>query len=367
MKKIFSEISNPYSIENFKRLLDLYLDSGHMTSEGRNEFYKKVVSYNYNRDIDEPRTEETNELFSIPEERFAKSPILSERKSNSFWYETGYFTKPGDVKHRIYINSSLDVTKQIVEKFMKECEDGNIPFMLKYAVKPHKRNDGIVISSDTPFFKRHIEILRKIAKENPELIEKCGTPHLLTANLDNWMGIADECDRFMTSYTQNMLDIFDISFKKFLINNPEISHKLGADESLESYIYDVKRMREKMYSPEKIEKRLSSYFSLKDIKSENLINVHPYMDSEKIEELYNIFLSECMYKNLDLTNPAFKADTREHLISIDEDEKGLTEEYIIKIAKEMEVARERYNAKQVMYKLMDNEKQKAEEIDYDDF
>ena len=53
MKNILKEISNPYSIENFKILLNLYLDSGYMTAEGRQEFYQKVVSYNQNRDMNE--------------------------------------------------------------------------------------------------------------------------------------------------------------------------------------------------------------------------------------------------------------------------------------------------------------------------
>lgn len=94
MKNIFSEISNPYNLENFKRLFDLYLDSGYMTSEGRQEFYKKVVSYNYNKDIDGSITKEKDESAGISEEKFAKSPLLSESMYNSHWKETKYFSKP---------------------------------------------------------------------------------------------------------------------------------------------------------------------------------------------------------------------------------------------------------------------------------
>lgn len=245
---------------------------------------------------------------------------------------------------------------------MKKCEEENIPFHLKYAIRPHRRDDGIVIGSDSPFFKKHIEILRKIAIENPELLESCGTPHFLTANLDGWMGIADECDKFMTSYTQNMLNIFDISFKKFLIKNPEISQELEAYEELSYYKETTERnlikrqeIRKEILSPEKYQEELERLISwsllLKNIQSKNLKVIYP-LDDKKLEELYNIFLNECKYEELDLNNPAFKKETKSQLIDMDEDEKGLTEEYIIKIAKDMEVAREKENARLAMQKLI---------------
>lgn len=246
---------------------------------------------------------------------------------------------------------------------MKACEESNIPFNLKYAIKPHKRDDGIVIGSDTPFLKKHIEILREIAIENQELLEFCETPHLLTANLDGWMGVADEPNKYLTSYTQNMLNIFDIAFKKFLINNPKISQKIGAHEELSYYRKEAEKdlkyaqeTRKETWSPEKyqeeLEKKLSCYLTLTDIKSENLILASLLIDDEKTEELYNVFLNECKYDALDLDNPAFKKGTRSQLISMDENEKGLTEEYIIKIAKEIEVAREKYNAQLALKNLI---------------
>ena len=248
---------------------------------------------------------------------------------------------------------------------MKECEKSNIPFHLKYAILAHQRSDGIVISSDTPFLKKHIEILRKIAIENPELLKSCGTPHLLSANLDGWMGLADECHKWFTSYTQNILDIFDLSFKKFLIKNPEIAQKLGAYEELsyfrEEAQKDVERLqkfKKETFSPEiyqeESEISIRKYLFLKDIKSKNLLLA--YLPDKKIEELHDIFLNECKYDGLDIDNPAFKKGTRSQLIAMDEDEKGLTEEYIIKIAKEMEVAREKANARLEMEKLMPEER-----------
>ena len=246
---------------------------------------------------------------------------------------------------------------------MKKCEEANIPFHLKYAIRPHKRDDGIVIGSNTPFLKKHLEILRQIAIENPKFLESCNTPHLLTANLDGWIGIAYECNKPFTSYTRNMLDIFDIAFKKFLIKNPEISKEIEADEVLSHYREnqeinkDILSYDEKQR--EKSEKKLSSLLFLNDIKSKNLIFAASLIDNKKTEELYNIFLNECKYEELDLENPAFKKETKSQLIAIDEDEKGLTEEYVIKIAKEIEVAREKYEAQLKIKNL-------TPEIIYDD-
>ena len=93
MKDILKEISNPFDFENFKKLLQLYIKSGYMTTEGRYKFYASVVSYN-NKHLNKNTLTETNDQIPIPEERFAKSPILSNKMYNSFWLETNYFSKP---------------------------------------------------------------------------------------------------------------------------------------------------------------------------------------------------------------------------------------------------------------------------------
>ena len=39
---------------------------------------------------------------------------------------------------------------------------------------------------------KYINILQEIAKENPEIIQRCGKPPILTGKIDGWIGIGDE-------------------------------------------------------------------------------------------------------------------------------------------------------------------------------
>ena len=68
--------------------------SGYMTSEGRALFYKQVVSYHRDRNINENTSYETVTSNFSEEGKYAKAPILSESMDNSHWLETSYFSNP---------------------------------------------------------------------------------------------------------------------------------------------------------------------------------------------------------------------------------------------------------------------------------
>ena len=89
MKNILKEISNPYDIDNFKKILELYQMSKYMTSEGRQSFYKYVVSYNGNLD-----NLFNQNYYKEKVENYAKKPILANGISNSHWEEVNYCINP---------------------------------------------------------------------------------------------------------------------------------------------------------------------------------------------------------------------------------------------------------------------------------
>lgn len=210
MEEILNQVSNPFDMDNFKRLTSMYLEN-----ESFREFYNDVVTCFQNRNMEEK---------NIPV--YLKSDCVTV-ESMGHWKKTEYFSNFFPTEHRIYINSSLASSSAITQIFTDECIRQNLPFELKYAVKPHTRSDGIVIGSNTEVYKKHIDILRKIAIEHPELVQECGTPHLLTANLDGWMGLADEnVGNRYRSYTENRLQIFDIAIKKYLLKHEEIGARV---------------------------------------------------------------------------------------------------------------------------------------------
>lgn len=222
MKSILNQLSNPFDTDNFKKLINLYLESTDYYN-----FYERIVTYHQDRDM-------TNPPQSVPRHLFETIQY------QGHWYVREYFSDFFPTEHRIYINSSLNATGRIVQLFTDECIRQNLPFQLKYIGEANPRSDGIVIGSNSKVYKKHIDILRKLSRENPDLIDQCGTPHILTAPLDGWMGLADEnvSNRYR-SYTQSRLDIFYAAIKSFLIKHPEYAAKINGFDQFQS-IYNKK-------------------------------------------------------------------------------------------------------------------------------
>ncbi len=96
-----------------------------------------------------------------------------------------------DVKHRLYINCKNHDIWKMASIFKEKCEQYGIPFYFKVGSST-SRDDKIVIYSDTDNIFKYIDILKEIAKENPEMRNGCGLPPVLTGKIDNWIGIGDE-------------------------------------------------------------------------------------------------------------------------------------------------------------------------------
>lgn len=295
-EEILGTISNPYSMKNYVRLFNLFLNS-----KDYHELYSNVVTY-FQDGFKEGDVKEVNH-----NSKFARSEYMN------IWHVIRKFSDFFPTEHRIYINAPSDKVGTIVSAFISECDSKKLPFELKYATEQIKRNDSIVIGSNTMAYKKHIEILRKIGEENPEIIQACGTPPLLTGVLDGWIGLADEnvTDRF-TSYTQSRLQAFTHSVNRFLYDNQDIARKIGAEEivsidnTLDSYDMDEEERNEDlqyMLSDTnlsiEIKRKLAEY-----------IKENP----ETINQIYEQFFIECKRRKIDPEFPIFYEGSRKDLL-----------------------------------------------------
>lgn len=273
-----------------------------VNSSAYKDFYSKVVTFYQDRSMDGK-----GRYAKRVEDEFITS------ESMEHWQKIEYFSNFFTTEHRIYINSSLESTRSLVEKFINECMNQNIPFELKYAIKANERTDGIVIGANTRVYKMHIDILRKIAEENPQLISECGTPHLLTSRLDGWMGLADEnvSNRYK-SYTQSRIGLILSACTKYLLNHPEFKDEVDGYEKMYNHYTSSYRSAENMadlrikkgkltisqreqFVKEKINKELADIYSESDyrVKYMDLCKVINKNPQEAINEIYPYFLENC--------------------------------------------------------------------------
>lgn len=99
-----------------------------------------------------------------------------------------------DVKHRLYLGCQNQDMYKMMDLFKSKCEEQGIPYYFKSAPSS-ERDDKIVIYSDTQNLSKYVDVLREIAKENPEIVGRTGQPPALTGKIDDWIGIGDEPPR----------------------------------------------------------------------------------------------------------------------------------------------------------------------------
>ena len=96
------------------------------------------------------------------------------------------------VSHRLYIGCQNQDIWNFIEGFVEKCESLNIPYYLKTATGKTKRDEKVVIYTDTEHLAHYIQILSEIQKEAPQLIARCATSPILTGKVSKWIGIGDE-------------------------------------------------------------------------------------------------------------------------------------------------------------------------------
>lgn len=188
--------------------------------------------------------EETPDIFSFDEMNgiLEKNPILAKygtvQGGRPIWRfllssnVNGTKEKDIETNYRLYINTESSDAYQIVAGFIGKCHQQNLPYYLKFIDDPDDysyRADSLVIWADEKTLIQYIGVLNEMQKENPQLISRCKSPQILTSNISNWVGFAEEPKE--GSYTQARMDILNESIKsaikQWLIENQEKKFMLG--------------------------------------------------------------------------------------------------------------------------------------------
>lgn len=160
---------------------------------------------------------------------------ISNNQLGWYTFQSSQLTNNGgygknEISHRFYINANAKVIAQFSEKLIKEFENRKLPFYFKintlYIQGP---KDFIVIYSSSNELGNTIDVLNKIAINNPELISQINRPHEFTNNIDNWIGYAQESKQLQgkESFTGLMSDIISQvlveSVRDWVSTHPNIS------------------------------------------------------------------------------------------------------------------------------------------------
>lgn len=195
-------------------------------------------------------------------------------------YITGKKVVAPTVEHRLYINTEPTDLHQMSKIFLTKCAKYNMPFYFKIS-EYERRDDSIVIYSDTTNLPKYIEILEEIEKEHPDLVSRCGKPPVLCGTINKWIGYGSEP--------------LETGKKESFNSKRANSIEKAIEEEVRQWFKENKKSRVKDKSGEV---SLYEYLCQQIVKSK----------IEKMTELKNKYPTSPAYKytNAELTNPAFR-------------------------------------------------------------
>lgn len=106
-------------------------------------------------------------------------------------YINGKQTRTPKIEHRLYINTDLMDVHKMSKIFMDKCIAKKLPYYFKIG-ECDRRDDNIVIYSDTKLLPHYLGVLKEIEDEYPDLVKRCGRPPILSGVIRNWIGYGSE-------------------------------------------------------------------------------------------------------------------------------------------------------------------------------
>lgn len=160
-------------------------------------------------------------------ERLTSSPLFSKEVNGwlpfNEWYHifsryiSGRTENAIAVKHRLYVGCQNQDMWKLAKLFKNKCEERKIPFYFKVGAST-ERDDKMVIYADTDNLENYINILQEIAREHPDIVQRCGEPPALTGRIDGWIGIGDEPNKSHSSYNLLRASIFEDAIEEAILN-----------------------------------------------------------------------------------------------------------------------------------------------------
>lgn len=126
-----------------------------------------------------------------------KDPILNNQVG---WYSFQSWNLQNDKKyskneisHRFYINASSKLLPKLMQSLIKIYSEMDVPFYFKVNCNAQLgTKDAIVLYCSTEQLDNTLSVLSKLEKDIPEIISRISIPHVLTGNINNWVGYASE-------------------------------------------------------------------------------------------------------------------------------------------------------------------------------
>lgn len=101
-------------------------------------------------------------------------------------------TRLEDVQEVLYLGLNKKNSYDLVSRFIDSADEAGISYNIGGNLNTDKRSDAIQINVSTANLRASVAILKKIAEQNPQLLEDRGEPSPFTSNVDGWIGVASE-------------------------------------------------------------------------------------------------------------------------------------------------------------------------------
>ena len=117
------------------------------------------------------------------------------------------------IEHRLYINVDTKYLHEMSRYFIEKCEEKGMNFYFKIA-EFDRRDDSMVIYSDSENLYKYADILEEIRMEHPEMNKAFREPTLLSGRINGWIGYGSEPLSEHTSYNSLRSKIIETSIKE---------------------------------------------------------------------------------------------------------------------------------------------------------
>ena len=291
LKDIISKVKQPvFDEEMIEKLVDGLINSNSLMKE-EDSFYTYIQRQTALSDSKSKIDRDAEqELFE------KKTPLNYDDKT---FQHMGSLNDIDYCISRLYINCDQQDLMKFANLFTDRCRTEQLPTYFKYVSNNNSyRSDQIVIYSNLKDLANYIQILQEIGEENPEIVERCGNPPLLTGKIDKWIGIGDEPIN-RESYTQLRSNII---YKVLKENVPQKDDGIGGTEYITKNL-DYDRIREEL------RKAFNAIGINIDKFAFNNANLQLYMSDEQTRLNYDTQRKQSIRENKEIGNQ----DLRERL------------------------------------------------------
>lgn len=271
-----------------------------------------------------------------------------------------------EISHRFYINASSKQLPELMQSLIQIYSTMDVPFYFKVNCNAQLgTRDAIVLYCSTEQLDNTLSVLSKMEKDIPEIISKINVPHVLTGNINNWVGYASENKLLQgqDSYTgimcNNCIKAFEKSVVDWIKENPSytVNHE-GKNIPLNEYFNSsLKDDSNKDYM-----QIMSDNYNYV-FRMGHLLAVLPQVDSSFNSRIVTNLKQFVLQNHIDPNNICFNSDVLKELSLLSQNEVYEHQEKdSMKVLREMYV--EMYNESGFTYDEQERDGTRSNDMDF---